>query len=66
MITGINESKTLTKHVSVNVNVKLMVENVIKIKHGIMINAGANVKNIIYMKKIFEILLHVVAEMVNI
>ena len=49
----------------VNVNVKLMVENVIKIKHGIMINAGANVKNI-YMKKIFEILLHVVAEMVNI
>ena len=50
----------------VNVNVKLMVENVIKIKHGIMMNAGANVKNIIYMKKIFEILLHVVAEMVNI
>ena len=51
----------------VNVNVNLMVENVIQIKHGIMINAGANVKNMIYMKKIiFEIFLHVVVEMVNI
>ena len=51
----------------VNVNVNLMVENVIQIKHGIMINVGANVKNMIYMKKIiFEIFLHVVVEMVNI
>ena len=29
MITGINESKTLTKHISCNVNVDLMEENVI-------------------------------------
>ena len=29
MITGINESKTLTKHISYNVNVDLMEENVI-------------------------------------
>ena len=51
----------------VNVNVNLMVENVIQIKHGIMINVGANVKNMIYMKKIiFEIFLHVVVEIVNI
>ena len=44
-----------------------MVENAIQIKTGIMINVDANVKNIIYVKKIiFGILLHVVAKMVDI
>ena len=46
-----------------NVNVNLMVENAIKTKIGIMVNVGASVKNIIYMRKIvFGILLHVVAK----
>ena len=54
MITGINESKTLTKQL-------------IQINGGITINADVNVKNIIYVKKsIFGILLHEVAKMVNI
>ena len=68
MITGINESKALKKnmyHAIVNVN--LMVESVIQIKRGIMINVDTNVKNIIYVKKIiFGILLHVVVKTVNI
>ena len=50
-----------------NVNVNLMVENVIQIKKGAMINIDASLKNIIYVKKIiFGILLHVVAKMVSI
>ena len=50
-----------------NVNVNLMVENVIQIKSGIMINIDASVRNIIYVKKImFRILLPVVGKMVNI
>ena len=44
----------------------LMVENVIQIKSVITINAGVSVKNIIYVKKIFGTLLHVLAKMVNI
>ena len=42
MITGINESKTSTKHANVNVN--LMVENVTQIKSEITINVGASVE----------------------
>ena len=50
-----------------NVNVNLTEENVIQIKSGIMINVDVSVKNIIYAKNIiFGILLHVVAELVNI
>ena len=42
-----------------------MVENVIQIKSGIMINVDVSVKDIIYVKKIiFGILLHVIAELV--
>ena len=33
-----------------NANMSLMVENVIEIKIGIMINVGATIKNIIYVK----------------
>ena len=44
-----------------------MVENVTQIKSGITINVDANLKNVIYVERIiFEILLHVVAKMVNI
>ena len=44
-----------------------MVENVIQIKKGTMINIDVSIKNIIYVKKIiFGILLHVVAKMVSI
>ena len=50
-----------------NVNVRFMVENVIQIKSGITINLDTSVKNIGYVKRIlFRILLHVVAEVVNI
>ena len=44
-----------------------MVENVVYIKSGIMINVDASAKNIINAKEItFGIMLHVVAKMVNI
>ena len=44
-----------------------MVENVIQIKSGIMINVDVSVRSIIYGNKIiFKILLYVVAKMVNI
>ena len=42
MITGINELKTLIKHV--NPNVSLLVESVIQIKKGITISIVASVK----------------------
>ena len=48
IITGINESKTLRKHINVN----LIKENVIQINEGITINVDVSVKNIKYMKKI--------------
>ena len=54
MITGIDESNTLTKHMSSNIYVSLMVETVIQIKFGIMINLGVSASNIIP-----RILLHV-------
>ena len=48
IITGINESKTLRKHINVN----LIKENVIQINEGITINIDVSVKNIKYVKKI--------------
>ena len=64
MITGKNESKILTKGISCEC--KKMVENVIQIKSGIMINIDASAKNIYVIKIIFEILLHIVVDMENI
>ena len=59
MVTGINESKLLTS--IYHANVKLMVEGLIQIKSGIIINIDVSVKNIKYGKKIiFGILLHTV------
>ena len=71
MITGINESKTLTKHISCTVNVNLMVDNVIQIKSGIMINVGVNVKiqkNIIHLKRLYLefCYIHAIVKMINI
>ena len=67
MITGINESKTLTKIYHVNVNIDLMKENIIQINGGITINVDVSVKNVMYLKKIiFRILLHVIAKMESI
>ena len=61
MITGIDESNTLTKHMSSNIYVSLMVETVIQIKFGIMINLGVSASNIIP-----RILLHVNLKMADI
>ena len=67
LITGINESKTLTKHISREFKCRFDEKNVIQINVGITINVGVNVKNVMYVKKImFEILLHVIVKMGNI
>ena len=67
MITEINESKTLPKHMPYTYRRKCMEENVIEINGGTTINIDVSVKSIIYVKRIiFGILLHAVAKMVNI
>ena len=68
MITRINESKTLTKHISCeSKSISLMKEIVIQISGGIIINVDVNIKNILYVKNImFGILLHVIVKMENI
>ena len=47
----VNESKTLTNHISCEWNVDLMKENVTQINSRIMINVDVNVKNAMYVKK---------------
>ena len=49
-----------------NANVNLMVENLIQIKSGIILNVDTSSKNIYVKKIIIGILLYVVAKMVNI
>ena len=67
MITGINESKNLTKDVSSKYKCRVDGKNVIHINGGIIINADVSAKNIVYVKQIiFGILLLVVAKMENI
>ena len=67
MITGINKSKTLIKHVSCECKCKSDGTIVIQINGRITINVDVNVKNIIYVKKImFGILVLVVVRMENI
>ena len=66
MITGINESKTLTKHISCKYNCKFDGRKW-NSNGGITINVDVSVKNITYVKHIiFGILLHVAAKMGNI
>ena len=67
MITGINKSKTLSKHMSCECKFKFVAKIVIQMRSEILINVDVSVKNIIYVKKtIFGIRLHVVAKKVNI
>ena len=67
MITGINESKTLTKHISCEWKCKLDETKCNSIIDGIRINVNVSVKTIIYVKKsMFGILLHVIVKMENI
>ena len=67
MITGINESKTLAKHISCECKCLFDEKNVIQINDGITINVDVHVKKVMYVKKImFGILLHVIVKMENI
>ena len=67
IVTRINESKTLTKHISCKCECRFDGKNVIKINGGITINVDMSVKNVMYVKKImFGILLHVIVKMENI
>ena len=67
MITGINESKILTKDISSECKGRFDGKNVIQINSGITIDVDVSVKNVMYVKKnIFGILLHVVVKMENI
>ena len=67
MITGVNESKMLTKHISCECKCRLDRKNVIQINGAITINVDVSVKNIMYVKRsIFGILLHVVVKMESI
>ena len=61
MITEIDESKTLTKHISCGCKCRFDGKNVIQINGGITINVDLNVNNVMYTKKImFGFLLHVI------
>ena len=67
MITGINESKILTKDILYECKCRFDEKNVIHINGGITVNVDVSVKNIMYVKKItFGILLLVVVKMENI
>ena len=67
MITGINESKTLTKHISCEYKCRFDVTKCNSINGRITINVDVSVKNIIYVIKImFRISLHVIGKMENI
>ena len=48
------------------INANLMEENKIQINGGITINVNVSVKNVVYVKNICGILLHVVVEIKNI
>ena len=53
MITGINESKTLAKHISFSANVNLMEENVIEINGGQTRYDSVSVTNVMYVKRLY-------------
>ena len=64
MITGINESKTSTKHISCKCKCKFDGKNVIQVNGRLTINVNVIVKSIMYVKNImFGILPHVIVEM---
>ena len=68
MITGLNISKALTKHISCECKCKCKFDGRkwIQINDGITINVDVSVKNIYVKKIILGILLHTVVNMVNI
>ena len=66
MITGINESKRLRKHMSCECKCKLAGKNVIQINGGTTISVNMSVKNVMYVESIiFAILMHVIVKMEN-
>ena len=67
MITGMNESKILTKHISYKYKLNFLEENIIQTNDGIMINVDLSVKNIMYVKNtIFGTPVQVVVKIKNI
>ena len=52
MITGFNESKTLTTDNHGNVNVDFMEKNIIQINDEITINGEVSVKKVMYVKRL--------------
>ena len=67
MMTGINESKTLTNHLTSKCKCRFNGKNGIQNNGGITINAYVSVKKFMYVKKImFGILLHKFLKMENI
>ena len=62
MITGINQSKTLTKHISCEFKCRFEGKNVIQINGGMTINVDVSVSKFI----MFRILLHAFVKMENI
>ena len=67
MITGISESKTLTKHILCECKCKFDGKNVIQIDGGITTNVDVSVKKFMYVKKImFGILVNIFVKMENI
>ena len=68
MIKGINESKTLTKHISRECKCKFDgKKNVSHINSGITIAFDVSVKKYMYVKRVmFRILLNVIVKMENI
>ena len=67
MITGINELKTLTKHISSTCKyVNLIEEIVIQINGGITKSVGVSVKNTYMWKRLYSESCNVVVKMINI
>ena len=60
MITGINQSKTLTKHISCKCKCRFDGKKLIQIIGGITKNVDVSVKNIYVKKIMFGMLLHVI------
>ena len=64
IITGINESKTLTRYISCEWKYKFDERKYIQINGGMAVNVDVSVKNVVYVKKImFGFLLHVALKM---
>ena len=66
MITWKTEPKFLLNDISCKCKVNLLEENVAQVKSRRSINVNVSVKYIIYVKKIFGMLLHIVMKIENI